>query len=104
MSCELTAEESFSTKVVVAWTALAFTTTPFPIQCTVSNRSVSALAQHVKRRRQYDATKRRADALARRTKILDAAADLFERDWFALSSTARSRAKVACLPTRGPTS
>ena len=46
------------------------------------------MAQHVKRRRPYDATKRRADALARRTEILDAAADLFERDGFAATTVA----------------
>ncbi len=44
------------------------------------------MAQQVKRRRAYDATKRRADALTRRTGVLAAARELFLQDGFAATT------------------
>ena len=46
------------------------------------------MPHHVKRRRTYDATKRRADALARRATVLAAARDLFLQEGFAATTIA----------------
>lgn len=46
------------------------------------------MTHHVKGRRSYDATKRRADAVARRTSVLAAARELFLLDGFATTTVA----------------
>jgi AcrR family transcriptional regulator len=46
------------------------------------------MPHHVKRRRTYDTTKRRADALARRTAVLASARELFLLDGFAATTVA----------------
>lgn len=46
------------------------------------------MPHHVKRRRTYDATKRRADALARRAAVLAAARELFLLEGFAATTVA----------------
>jgi len=55
------------------------------------------MTDHVKRRRSYDATKRRADAEARRAGVLAAARELFLQDGFAATTVAAvaERAEVS---------
>lgn len=56
------------------------------------------MSQHVKRRRRYDSSKRRADAAARRQSVLTAAGELFQQRGFAPTTVAAVADRAGVSP------